>query len=165
MDFRIKMILFMVSSVFVLFVLKECENEDRIDMTKELIETIETMDTIESIDNMNVKDKIIQNRLVLAKQNGLSFSSQIIEIYFNQESLAEEVFVKETYYSVKEAKDAYKKALEEEVDNQLMLDGKVFLYNAIDKFEYKGKTKQEVMILIEDLKEKGSLDGYEIYWE
>ena len=46
-----------------------------------------------------------------------------------------------------------------------MLDGKVFSYNAIDRFGYLGMTKQEVISSIEQLKENGSLDGYEIYWE
>lgn len=121
------------------------------------------METVnELIESIEEDEK---NTMVCTKKGGDINTEQKIEIIFNNDGVVEEVLITEKYNSKELAQSSYENILNDSTIEEIMLDGNILTYNATNNFEYKGKTKEEMINIMNAFEQDGIHTGYAISWE
>lgn len=127
------------------------------------VDTKEDLDTVNEL--FESMDEEEYNVMICTKKGGDLFGEQRIEIYFDANGVVNEVLINEKYSSKDNAETAYNKLLEDTSYEEIILDGQTLTYNATKSFEYEGKTKDEMVNIMDDFENDGITSGYTITWE
>ncbi|MCQ2978198.1 MAG: hypothetical protein MJ245_00165 [Clostridia bacterium] len=121
------------------------------------------METVnELIESIEEDEK---NTMVCTKKGGDINTEQKIEIIFNNDGVVEEVLITEKYNSKELAQSSYENILNDSSIEEIILDGNILTYNATNNFEYKGKTKEEMINIMNAFEQDGIHTGYVISWK
>lgn len=123
---------------------------DELDVVGEIIETIDDYES---------------KTMVCTKRGNDLFTEQKIFINFDVDDLVSDVVITEKYSSKEIAESSYDTILSDDNNSEVMIDGNTVSYNATESFEYKGKTKQEMIEIMNEFKTDGINTGYIISWQ
>ena len=98
-------------------------------------------------------------------KDGTIFSEQVIEIKFNADNIVSEVLINEKYSTKEAAESSYNSMIADGIYEEILLDGNVITYNATSSFEYEGKTKEEMLNIMNNFEHDGINSGYSITWK
>lgn len=149
-----KKVLIVFAIICILFAVYTLANKNE---TKQDIEVVGEL--IESIESNE------QEVMVCTKQGSDFFTEQKIYIHFSIEGLVDEVKLFEKYSSREIAASSYDVILSNENNEEVILDGTTITYNATKTFGYEGKTKEEMIEIMNEYKTDGINTGYVITWE
>lgn len=127
---------------------------------------IDTKDDLDTVNELfESMDEIDYDTMICTKKDGTIFSEQVIEIKFNADNIVSEVLINEKYSTKEAAETSYNSMIADGIYEEILLDGNVITYNATSSFEYEGKTKEEMLNIMNNFEHDGINSGYSITWK